>query len=160
MPWQPESLSNLVKKARELINKFFNIQTIIEVYLCTEDEMSQAVLVELEMSKYSQVMIDHIKEIYLKEIIGKYFSRKNEIWLLEGKGDNLEVLVHELLHSIQRCSPNREKIVDYLTYKLTGLTNQITDDILQEWKGIEKSLVFKTIVKQFLNEKDCEEFES
>ena len=122
--------------------------------------MSQAVLEELEVHNYSTQMIEHIKEVYLHDVIGKYFSQKNEIWLLDGKGVNIEVLTHELLHSIQRCKPNRENIVDYITYKLTGLTNQILDDILQEWNEIEKSIGFKVIVKQLLIEKDCEEFDS
>lgn len=159
MPWQPESLNKLIEEAKNLIIKYFKVEVATEVYLCSRDEMSKAVLEELKKNNRSDKTIDHIKKIYLKRIIGKYFAEKNEIWLLEGIGDTIEVLVHELMHSIQKCTPNREKIVDYLTYKLTSLKNQIPEETLREWTDIEKTYSFKVIVNQLLEEKDCEDFD-
>lgn len=93
-----------------------------------------------------------------EESRGKHFFLKNEIWLIQQDGEQYEILVHELLHSIQRCSPDREGIVYYLTYKLTKNPAVIPVKKLQEWQEIEKSVGLKTIVKQLLLEKGCEEF--
>ena len=127
MPWLPENFIETISEAKERISNNFEVIPSASVFLCSFDEFSNAVLEELKDRNFSKEQIETIKRIYLNQIIGKYFYKTNEVWLLEGKGDNLETLVHELLHSIQKCEPNREKIVDYLTYKLTGLSTQITE---------------------------------
>lgn len=157
MPWQPEPFNDIIKKGRDLINNNFNIIPSPIIYVCSYEEMKESVLEELRSREFSEHKINQIKKYYLHKIAGKFFKKTNQIWLLVGKGDNLETLVHELLHSIQKCEPNREKIVDYMTYKLTGISTNILVDIIKEWKEIENSYGIKKIKQQILLKKNCEE---
>lgn len=158
MPWQPEPFNSVIQEAKVFIFDNFKINTTANIFICSFNELEKTILKELKDTNINEEKIEHIKKIYIKRVIGKYFSKTNEIWLLEGKGNNLEVLIHELLHSIQKCSPNRENIVDFLTYKITGLRTQIPNETLKEWLEIEKSYGFKKIKHQFLLEEDCEDF--
>ena len=158
MPWQPEPFNSVIKEAKVLIFDHFKINTSANIFICSFSELEKAILKELKDTNITEEKIEHIKKIHIKRVIGKYFSKTNDIWLLEGKGNNIEVLMHELLHSIQKCSPNREKIVDYLTYKITGLRTQIPNEIFKEWREIEKNYGYKKIKTPFLLQKDCEDF--
>ena len=158
MPWQPEPFFSVIQEVKAFLFNHFKVNATASVYICSAPKMELTLLEELEDRDLSEIKLNHVKKFYIKRVIGKYFSKKNEIWLLDGKGDNLEVMIHELLHSIQKCSPNREQINDYLVYNLTGLKNQITEESLKEWLEIEKSYGFKRIKHQFLLNKDCEDF--
>jgi hypothetical protein len=85
-------------------------------------------------------------------------NHTHEIWLVQGRGENFPTLLHEMLHSIQKCTPNRENIVDFLVYKLTGQRDSILPEILADWIEIEKSIGLKNVKQRLISEGDCEEF--
>ena len=94
----------------------------------------------------------------MPEIVGKYFKKPPEIWLVEGRDDTLSDLLHEVLHAIQLCHPHREGIVDYLTFMLTKDNKAIAEYDLENWREIAKGVRFKDIFKQLLSKGDCENF--
>ena len=146
MPWTTDRLNLLIVQARKLLLKEFP-DTIFsaDVFICSQMEM-------INRTK------EEIKKYYPSFIIGKYFSKENIIWLVEGKGDNLPTLLHELLHSIQKCSPNRENIVDFLVHKMLDNVDSIDQKVLNEWNEIEKAVGFKAIKERLRSEGDCEDF--
>ena len=83
MPWLPDSFIEVISKATDLIGKFYNIKLTANVYLCTRDEMTNAVLEELKEKNFSEEKINHIKKYYLKKIIGKYLIKVREYESLE-----------------------------------------------------------------------------
>jgi len=158
MPWLPDDFHATIVSAERIIEKEFGISPTVPVYLCSLDELKDAVLGELEGTNFNAAQIESVKKYYLNRIIGKFFRETKEIWLLEGKGDNLGTLVHELLHSIQKCAPNIENIVDYLTYKLTGSSSAILQEVLSDWSEIERLHSYGRIKRRLITEGDCEEF--
>lgn len=157
MPWQTSKLSNIEKKARSLIYEFIDIQIDIPVYISTEEEMIEAVLFEQLKLNRKKNEIEKIK-YDLNFILGKFFSNKQEIWVVDGRGINLDVIIHELLHSIQKCLSKREHIVDYITFKITKNKEYIDELILKDWLEIEESVGFKKIIKSLVTIGDCEVF--
>ena len=158
MPWSSEELNSLIKKGRDIISNEFSIDSQVPIYNCSEDEMSTEIIKELETLNFSSKEIESIKKFQLPFIIGKYFRDRNEIWLVNPVGCNLSTLLHELIHSFQKCSPNRDNIADYIAFKFTGDTSHIIPENLKEWKEIERQVGFKRIKNQILVEKDCEDF--
>ena len=158
MPWLPDAFLMVIAEAGRLIQKEFGITPKASVFLCSSGELDDAVLREIERINLTAVQIRKIKNVYLRRIIGKFFKESDEIWLLEGKGDNIETLVHELLHSIQKCAPNIENIVDYLTYKLTGSSTMILEFIIDDWSEIERIYGYGEIKLRLVTDGDCEEF--
>ena len=94
----------------------------------------------------------------LAYIYGKYFAGTNEIWVVEKIGENIDVLIHEMIHSIQVCKPNREGIVDYLTFKFTKNESWINSKIIEDWRKIEKMVGLQAIKEKIVKNEDCEEF--
>jgi hypothetical protein len=183
MPWFSTNYSQIIKEARDIIGDNFNIRPTAKVIICTEQEIYDATLNELISRNIPQKQIDFLKIFSLKLMIGKHFAATNEIWLVDGKGINLSTLVHEMIHSIQKCNPNRENIVDYVTYRILNgnipngnipngnipngnipngnIPNgniSIESGVLLEWYEIESQNTFSAIKKQVLQEKDCEDF--
>ena len=116
MPWTTKELENLAGKAKSLVAKEFKISSSkldIPIFIVSIEEMQQAILDELNQLHYSKEAIQKIQKLYLPFVIGKYLKLTSEIWLLQGKGDNIDTIVYELFHSIQSCEPNREGIVDF-----------------------------------------------
>ncbi|MHA1944846.1 MAG: hypothetical protein ACXAC6_01190 [Candidatus Hodarchaeales archaeon] len=150
-----DQLLELISQTSDLIFEAFGVRVSAEIFLGTpEDLVTPVTQVFTERAphlipKITQ-LIPYINGIYLKEA--------HEIWIVEGKGENISTLLHEMLHSIQECDPNRENITDYLVYKLTGLQNDILPEILAEWVEIEKSFGFKRIKRRFITNGDCEDF--
>lgn len=158
MPWQNLESFELTKKAQFLLKKHYNFEIKSQVYIVTEEEMVVNVLEEQTKIGRTTKELEMIK-IELKYILGRYFATKDEIWLVEGKGVVIDVLFHELLHVKQKCTPHREHIVDYLTYKITRNKEFIKDSVVKDWEEIEKNEGLKKILERLQKEGDCEEFE-
>lgn len=161
MPWTTKEIENLEVKAKSLvINEFKHLSLNLDrpVFIVSEEEMREAILAELEQLGYSKEYSKKIQAIYLPFVIGKYFRLTGEIWLLHGKGDNIITIVHELLHSIQRCELNREGIVDFLTNKITSESGYIDNYELTDWQEIEKAHSYNKIKSRLVSRGDCEDF--
>lgn len=161
MPWTTKELEKIAKEAKSLVAKEFKILSSKldnPIFIASKEELQQAILDELKQLHYSNHAIQKIQERFLPFVIGKYFKLTNEIWLLHGKEDNIYTIVHELLHSIQRCEPNREGIVDFLTYKITGSSQYIDHFELADWLEIEKTTSYAKIKMRLIGEGDCEDF--
>ena len=154
MPWTNDNLDLLVSQARKiLLNEFPDLFTA-QIYVCTQLEMIERIKKEVKREEFKS----GIKKYLARFIIGKYFAVENIIWLVEGKGENLPTLIHELLHSIQECSPHRENIVNFLVYKMLDNTDFIDQKVLKEWIEIQKTVSYKEIKERLLSEGDCEDF--
>ncbi|MFV2016352.1 MAG: hypothetical protein ACC656_13045 [Candidatus Heimdallarchaeota archaeon] len=161
MPWLNSDFKNMVSKAKLMISTELNIpleNLITPVFTTTLGEIAQAVLVVLQHKNYGEAQIDYIESQLLPNVVGKYFSLKREIWVLQDKGENIETIVHELLHSVQKCSPNREGIVDYITFKITGVSSFMSSYHLANWQEIERTDSFEAIKDRLSNKGDCEDF--
>jgi len=158
MPWITDSFSETVVEAKKLIWQEFEIHADAIVLLCTQKEMIDRVILELSTRKIPKQRLNNLIQFILPLLVGKYFKETNEIWLIEEKGDNFSTLIHELLHSIQVCSPHREGLVDFLTYKITGDQTIIDPFLLKEWKELEMMHGLEAIKKRLLIPSDCEDF--
>ena len=158
MPWQTKELINLVNEAENLIIEFYSLPVHTNVFIVTQEEMIEVVLNEQQSMNRSPQELEKIR-FELKYILGRYFSSRNEIWLVDEKGVVLDVLIHEFLYSLQLCKPHREHIVDYLTYKLTSNSNYISSSVLHDWQEIEKNFKLKKILERLRKVGDCEDFE-
>ena len=161
MPWQTQKLNEMVSTAKSLVAKSFNYPVSdlkTQIYIAQKDELITEIISELKILNYSKESITKIKNHYLSFVVGKFFRFTNEIWLLHNKGENIDTIVHEFLHSIQKCKPNREGIVDYLTYKITGNLKYINFYDLSDWQEIEKSVSFQKIQKRLISDGDCQDF--
>jgi len=154
MPWTNDNLDTLITKARQLLLKEFPDVFTAQVYICTQSEMIDRIKKEITREEFK----GEVKRYLARFVIGKYFAPGHVIWLVEGKGETLPTLLHELLHSIQRCGPHRENIVNYVVYKILNRPDLIDHRIREEWEEIEKSVGFKEIKKRFRSEGDCEDF--
>ena len=67
-------------------------------------------------------------------------------------------MFHELLHSIQQCDPNREGIVDYLTWYYIKDSTMIDPYTLEDWREIKRTVGLSQIQQRLLTAGDCEEF--
>ena len=158
MPWQSPHLEFIVEQAKQELKKYYQYSLVTaQIFIVTKKEMRKAVVDEQKLLRVSDEELEDIK-FDIIVIQGKFFPLKNEIWLIQQDGEKYETLVHELLHSIQKCNPDREDIVYYLTYKLTKNPAVIPAKKLIEWQEIEKSVGLKSIIKQLLLEKGCEDF--
>lgn len=157
MVWQDDSLQNLVQEAKELLRTLFSNDFTTEIYICSFDELQSAITTELKGTmpdrEFSQIMRS------LNYTDGRYFKKKNQIWLVNDRGVNVDTIIHELLHTIQICSPHREGIVYYITYKITHNDSHIKKFMLQDWIEIEKTYSFKLIIQQLFKNTDCENFQ-
>lgn len=157
MVWHDPELQPLIQAAQKVLHKYYKIELTAIILVCTRNELVYEVFKEYEdiiMSNLQQ----KIFEKAIQDIEGRYFASSNEIWLVDQIGTNLETIIHEYLHSIQKCSPSREGIVYYVTYQLTNKQSQIDEYILTNWLEIEKEQGLKAIFKRILDIGDCEEF--
>ena len=157
MPWLSNDFSLIVSRAKKLIEKEFGVKTKTKPYLCNKEEI--IVQTKKELSKFDLSKENYIKlvESVLPSLMGKFFKDMDEIWIIEEETNNFPLIVHELLHSIQICSPQREGIVDYITYKLTGSRTCIDPYIKEDWKELERIHGFFLIKKQLLRKGNCED---
>ena len=162
MPWKSKSFQPIVEKARKFIYQEFSqlIQDIpkSEVLFCTIDELISAIVNQWIKEKKSLEFIEGHKTLLLPYAVGKYFAYSDQIWLVKGQEDYWDTLLHELLHSIQKCMPNREPITAYLTYILTKNTEIIKEQHIQDWDELKRLHGIDGIKKRFLNTGDCEDF--
>jgi len=140
--WEEEHLIPLIREAQRRIRKLYPQSTLdARIYICTLEELRNVVITELHARK---ITISEIKRVTanLDEIDGKYFKKTHEIWLVQDRGTNLDTIIHELLHSIQKCHLDREDIVYYITYKLTDNPDHINPFTLKDWQEIEQQHKF------------------
>lgn len=158
MPWSTPDLDNLIDRAKILISKFYpKIKLTAIVMISTEEEIVNEIIEEKSKEDVPEKVIQRIRR--LKSVIdGRFFKNYNEIWLVQKRGEKLGTLIHEYLHSIQICYSNRERIEEYLTYKLTSDPREMLIARIQEWSEIEKSIELKAIINQLVVNKDCEDF--
>lgn len=157
MVWNNPDLSPLIIKAKNLVSSEFFIKPNIPIFICTVEEMKQGIQEEL-----IQRQLPEEKKLFIEKqshrVLGKFFKFKKEIWLVHKKGEDMDTLIHELLHSIQQCLPNRERIVFYLTYKLTKVEEAIPIKLKNEWMEIEHQEGHDSIKNRLLTNGDCEDF--
>ena len=157
MTWIDPKFQSIIDEGKQLVQEFLSCELSAIVLFCSRKEMSQVLIKEFEHKLINELE----REVFLYElefIEGRYFKEKNEIWLVDQYGNNLETLIHEYLHSIQTCSPRRENIVKFLTYRLTESSSGIESKVLTEWLEIEKQEGLESIKKRLKTEGDCEEF--
>lgn len=157
--WRDPELQPLINDAKKLIHSVFKQNIEVEIYVCTLDELQEAIISELITKKVMSADLNLIKP-RLKRLDGRYFKNTNQVWLVQDQGTNLDTIIHELLYSIQNCHEHREGIVYYITYKLTNNKQHINLYRLKDWQEIERQEKFDSIKKRFLQKGDCEEFES
>ena len=158
MPWTTPELEKLSEKAKKLLKKEFSREVTATIFLTNREEMTQRVIDELEEEGCTKENIRILSKLFIPNLVGKYFRRTNEILVVTGIGENVETILHEYLHAIQKCEPNREGIVDYITYKITGNNNYIDTYDLKDWEEIERANTYKKIKNRLVREGDCEEF--
>jgi len=157
MVWTNPDLEPIIKRSRDLIKEFFNETVTATIFVCTLQEMAEEVVKEMNQEHRSSWEQNYIR-LVIPSLEGKYFNKKNEIWLVQHKGEKIHVVIHEMIHSFQVCRPNRENIIDYICYKLLNDSSFIKEGIINEWKEIEKNYGFKAILNNIRSNSDCEEF--
>lgn len=151
-----DQLLESIDKAKQLIFEHFQINIKAEIFICTIDEMTNQL--KLIYAPKAFTVFKKIKPL-ISYLDGKYFKEEQEIWLIEGRGENIPTIMHEMLHSIQKCNTDhREPIVHYLTFKLTGDKTGIYNTLIEDWKEIERINGFKQIKRRMTSEGDCEDF--
>jgi hypothetical protein len=158
MPWSNDKLNSKIEQSRKKIKSFLGIRPEASVFLCTLNELITRVTSELLSGGTSMEKIIVLENHIFPRLLGKFFKTTKEIWLVEGKGDIDSVAVHELLHSVQTCSPKRENICDYLTYRITNDPTIMDKTLLSEWKEIERTYGLEAIKARFLADGNCEDF--
>lgn len=157
MTWSDPNLQPIIDQAKEMIEDYFNCRVTAQIFLCELEELQNQMIDE-----FKETLITNLdREIFhytIENIEGRFIKNRNEIWLVNQKGDNLETIIHEYIHSIQKCTNHRENIVKFLTYKLTQKENVIEEGMLNEWLEIEKQEGLEKIKDRILKSGDCEEF--
>ncbi|MFV2015223.1 MAG: hypothetical protein ACC656_07345 [Candidatus Heimdallarchaeota archaeon] len=157
MPWNNPYLNPIIEKAKKILKKHFQTELDTIIRVCSLEEMTEETLKEANQDRKTKTQIDRIISV-LPVMRGKYFHFLNEIWVIEEKGENLLTIVHELLHSIQKCNPKRENINFFICYKLLNDDSRLTPSQLKDWLEIEKMVGFEKIKEQFLTSGHCEDF--
>lgn len=157
MPWTTGALLTLKGELEIFIEQEFGVRPTCPVLLCTSEEMVERIRRE---PFFLRLPVDEQKilNITLPYIFGKYLRNEHEVWVVDGKGNNKAIMFHELLYSIQQCEPNREGIVDYLTWYFFKDSTMIEPHTLEDWREIERTVGFSQIKQKFLTKGDCEEF--
>ena len=158
MPWSNPNLEDIIKEAKKKIYDLISeVEITAIIVVANTNEMKEEIVTEGKLLQLPEKEIED--RIFLSEFtVGKYFKLKNEIWLVEGKGENSNTIIHEYLHSIQKCELNRERIVEYIKYKITGEVKGLSNAFIEDWEEIEKKIGFNKIINRLLNEGDCEDF--
>lgn len=143
---------------QKLLTKEFRTTITTNFFICTREELIRETIEELKEDNYAKTEIEYAERYLLPKILGKYFSKTHQIWLVDIVGINLDLVIHEAIHSIQRCEENKEDIVDYITYKLTGNDFYINEYVLTDWKEIEKTFTWEKIKRRLLSIGNCEDF--
>lgn len=157
MPWTTRALLSLSKELEIFIEQEFAVKPNCPVLLCTSEEMIE----RIQRDPFFRSLTAEEREnlnIQLPYIFGKYFRNEYEIWVVDGKGNNKAIMFHELLHSIQQCEPNRESIVEYLTWYYIKDSTVIDPYTLEDWREIEQTVGLPKIKRRLLTKGDCEDF--
>ena len=136
MVWKDKNLEQLVQEAKKLLRTIISHDFNSEIFICSRLELELAITNELQ-GKISDKQFSQVKQS-IDLIEGRYFKSTNQIWLVNDRGVSLDTIIHELLHTIQICSPNREGIIYFITYKLTHNNAHINSFLLRDWIEIEK----------------------
>lgn len=149
----------LVTQARQLITQEFNIETIASVECGTEKEIMDIIVRDAQERNLSNATIlSMLRKIPF--LYGIYFKHSSSAYVIFGKGNNLPIITHELLHSIQVCNPHRDDILDYISYKLTDDVRFIDPVLKREWGDRERIYTWKRIKARILRDGDCDDFDN
>ena len=157
MPWTTPNIIELGDQAKSIIQKIYSYPLDAQIFVVSQNDLEKAVINEQKTLDRTEQELQEII-FQLPFIVGKYFSSSHEIWIVEGKGEHLDIVIHEILHSIQKCYPNTEGIVNFITFLLTNTKSSISKKKLKEWKEIQKTNGKKAIFNRLVVPGDCEEF--
>jgi len=160
--WYTDKLHKLLNKAKNLVENFLKIKLPeVKVYISTEKYFVE-ILTNIYIKKgYTKKKAQKIAVKQAKFIRGLYIRKKKTIFLKEDVGENLQTLVHELLHVVQKCggSPIRkEKIVTFLTYLILkdGFEHDyLTRKFVEEWQRKISNKGAEIVKRRLLQEGDC-----
>lgn len=160
--WYTDELHKLFNKARNLVENFLKIKLPeVKVYISTEEYLVE-ILTDIYVKKgYTKKKAQKMAVKQAKFIRGLYIRKKKTIFLKEDVGENLQTLVHELLHVVQKCdkSPIRkEKIVIFLTYLILKDRfehDHLTRKIVEEWQRKISNKSAEIVKRRLLQEGDC-----
>lgn len=158
MPWKNPVIDSMIEDAKILVSTLYPVMSLTaEVFVTTRAELLVEAIKEKQSEGGTEKELVDIN-LWIDYTDGKYFKYKHEIWLIQDDGEKLGTIIHEFLHSIQKCHTNRERIVEYLTYKLTNDPKELVRARLREWQEIERTVGINGIRDQLLRDENCEEF--
>lgn len=157
MPWTTGALLSLRKELEIFVERKFAVKPNCPVILCTLEEMTERIWREPFFGHLPADERENLR-VQLPYLFGKYFRNEHEIWVVDGKGNNKTIMFHELLHSIQQCEPNREGIVDYITWYYFKDSTVIDPYSLGDWREIDRTVGLSQIKRRLLTKGDCEDF--
>lgn len=147
----------LVTRAKQAITQEFKIETTANVELCLENEVISLIVKDAQNRNLSESEIESIK-LKIPFLHGIYIKHSNTAYVILGRGDNLPIIIHELLHSVQLCNPHRHNILDYISFKLTKDARFIDPLLIREWEEIERTHTWENIKQRIFMTGDCEDF--
>lgn len=157
MPWDNTELHPVIQKARNVLQIHFDDAFETPIRICKLSEIRKETIREGNMDGKNETQIKRIQSI-MPFMRGKFFHSLQQIWLVEEKGENLFTIVHELIHSIQKCAPKRETITFFICYKILDDSSRLTKSELNDWLAIEKMVGFERIKTRLFTPGHCEEF--
>ena len=116
MTWYDPNLQPIIDQAKKMIEEYFSCQVTSKVFLCTLEELQNQMIDEFK-DILKTALDKEVFQFTINNIEGRFIKNRNEIWLLSQRGENLDTLLHEYIHSIQQCTNHRENIVKFLTNK-------------------------------------------
>jgi len=160
--WYTDELHKLFNKAKNLVENFLKIKIPeVKVYITTEKYLV-VILTNIYIKKgYVWEKARKIAVKQAKLIHGLYIRKRKTVFLKEDVGENLQTLVYELLHVIQKCdkSPIRKvKIVIFLTcliLKDKFKHDYLTEKIIEEWWRRISDKSVEVVKRRLLHEGDC-----
>jgi hypothetical protein len=149
----------LVSEARSIFFQEFNIETTAPVECCTETEITEIILQDAQERNLSEEWIQNIlrKIPFLR---GIYLGHIDRAYVIFGRGNNLPIIIHELLHSIQLCNSNRHNILNYIAFRLTNDERFLDPTLKREWEAREEEYTWERISRRIFLAGDCEDFNS
>jgi len=108
-----DQLLELVLQGRILIEKVFGVQVTAEIRVGTSTDLVPPI--RKSFAERAPHLVSKLESL-ISDLDGIYLKDTHEIWIVQGRGENFQTVLHEMLHSIQNCTPNRENIVDFLVY--------------------------------------------
>jgi len=160
--WCTDKLLKLLEESKNLVENFLRIKVPeIKVYIATERYFTE-ILTDIYVKKgYVREKAQKIAAKQVKFMYGLYMREKRTIFLKEDVGENLQTIIHELLHAVQKCNKSpirKEKIVIFLTYLILKDRfehDYMTSKIIEEWQEEIRNKNIEIVKHRLLREGDC-----